>query len=254
LVDLWDDSRLVPGDDWRVELSEAINTAKVAILLVSADFLASQFIVENELPPLLAAAKSSGVVILPVVVGASRFDRTPTLSCYQAVNEPSQPLSTLPVAEREKVWVRVANAVEAAMVGSAASEGWYVAQERKLRESLNELLNSEDGSFLIVSSGDYYVQFIVEEPNLYCEAVSNQFIPKRYQLSTAEAAAIVSLGFLAPTGEGQNFSRGYLLSDALRDVRSIAGSAIRVFRDAYHISSDVELEYRLTPQEQRGRA
>ena len=50
-LDLWDDSRISPGQAWQKEIAGALARADVAILLVSADFLASDFIVNNELPP-----------------------------------------------------------------------------------------------------------------------------------------------------------------------------------------------------------
>jgi nucleoside 2-deoxyribosyltransferase len=51
LIDLWVDTRLRAGDRWRKEIDNALQRAMVAILLVSADFLASDFITDNELPP-----------------------------------------------------------------------------------------------------------------------------------------------------------------------------------------------------------
>ena len=50
-IDLWDDTRIETGDVWRTEIQEALDQTRVAILLVSADFMASNFIVGKELPP-----------------------------------------------------------------------------------------------------------------------------------------------------------------------------------------------------------
>src|SRR2546425_10101985 len=60
LVELWDDTRIAAGTIWRSEIKQAIDTAQVAVLLISADFLASDFIAADELPPLLRRAESAG--------------------------------------------------------------------------------------------------------------------------------------------------------------------------------------------------
>jgi hypothetical protein len=51
-LSLWDDSRIQPGDKWREEIETALAAAKVALLLVSSDFLASEFVSNSELPQL----------------------------------------------------------------------------------------------------------------------------------------------------------------------------------------------------------
>jgi TIR domain len=65
IVDPWSDKKITPGASWRDEIRLAIETAKVAVLLISADFLASPFIAEDELPLLLAVAQTKGTVIIP---------------------------------------------------------------------------------------------------------------------------------------------------------------------------------------------
>jgi hypothetical protein len=106
----WDDTRLKPGTNWREEIAEAIARAQVAILLVSADFLASEFITTDELPPLLEAAKVRGTKILPIIVGSCAFRSSP-LSQFQAENDPSKPLAALPTHKRDEVWVKLAEDV-----------------------------------------------------------------------------------------------------------------------------------------------
>jgi len=109
----WDDRKIQGGALWRAELEAAIATAGVAIMLVTADFISSQFIAEKELPPLLDAVADEGVLILPVIVSASMYTKLPELSRYQAVNDPSRPLVTLTRGKQEAVLADVAERVRA---------------------------------------------------------------------------------------------------------------------------------------------
>jgi len=53
MVERWDDTRIKSGQDWRIEIAKAIESAKVAVLLISAFFMASEFIMNSEVPALL---------------------------------------------------------------------------------------------------------------------------------------------------------------------------------------------------------
>lgn len=112
---VWDDSRIQAGTPWKAEIEAALASTKVAILLISADFLASDFIVNNELPPLLEAAKHDGATILSVIVRPCRFTQNTELSRFQAINDPAEPLVRMRAAKREDMFVKVADAVEKAL-------------------------------------------------------------------------------------------------------------------------------------------
>ena len=114
-LDYWADTHIRPGDDWKQEIRAALDTAQVAVLLISADFFASDFIDENEIPPILTAAQAKGVRILPVILSTSRFARHPDLVRFQAVNSPNQPLDKMSRAEQEEVFDRLAQIVENAL-------------------------------------------------------------------------------------------------------------------------------------------
>lgn len=117
LVDLWSDKKLEGGVKWREELRGALASAQVAILLVSADFFASEFITTNELPPLLEKARRDGTTILSVIVSPCRFARSP-LSKYQSMNDPARPLVQMQRSGRERLWVRIAERVEDVVSGT----------------------------------------------------------------------------------------------------------------------------------------
>ena len=110
-IDFWDDSRISPGQDWREEIEKALAAARVAILLVSADFLASDFIVNKELPPLLHRASRGGVLVLPVIVGPCLWSEHEALARYQSVNRPDRPLSSMSANDAEATLVSLGRSV-----------------------------------------------------------------------------------------------------------------------------------------------
>ena len=69
-IKIWTDKDIAPGMKWQDEIEDALSRTKVAVLMISTDFLSSDFITKQELPPLLAAAQSEGVEILPVIAQA----------------------------------------------------------------------------------------------------------------------------------------------------------------------------------------
>lgn len=110
-IEYWDDTKIPPGAKWREEIQKALKSAAIAILLVSPEFLASNFITRNELPPLLKAAEEKGVTILCVILRDSLFQDS-NLRVFQSVNPPSNPLSEMSRGKRDTVWVNVARAVK----------------------------------------------------------------------------------------------------------------------------------------------
>ena len=68
LLDIWDDRRITGGDDWFPEIEKAIESAHVAILMISANFLTSKFILGKEVPELLKKREKDNLRIMPLIV------------------------------------------------------------------------------------------------------------------------------------------------------------------------------------------
>ncbi len=105
LVDLWDDTKIKAGMKWRDEIEMALKEARVAVLLVSTDFLASDFVNKHELPRLLKAAEDEGATIIPLILKPCLFEQYKELSQFQAINEPSKPLVKLSGVNRDSLLV-----------------------------------------------------------------------------------------------------------------------------------------------------
>jgi len=121
-LDIWNDKRIKPGAEWRKEIDQALARAKVAVLLVSPHFLASDFIVENELPSLLEVAEKEGVKILWVPLSHAAFAET-KIDKYQAVLDPARPMNMRHHAHVGKAMEEVCKAISQAFSAPSDSRG-----------------------------------------------------------------------------------------------------------------------------------
>ena len=110
-IKVWADISIQPGANWQKELAHALSSAKVAVLLVTPNFLASDFIAKQELPPLLKAAEKEGLIILWVAVSTSLYDVT-EIEPFQAINDPLRPLDLLSPPERNRVLTEIARKIK----------------------------------------------------------------------------------------------------------------------------------------------
>ncbi len=110
VIDLWADTKITANVVWEDKFKEALDVARVALVLVSADFLASDFVIKHKLPKLLSNASSSGTIIIPIILSPCLFKRS-KLAIFQSVNSPDSPLSSLDHNAQEMILMRIAEVV-----------------------------------------------------------------------------------------------------------------------------------------------
>lgn len=107
-IDIWDDRRIKAGENWEGEIEDALSRARVAILLVSADFLNSEFVARREIPQILLMNQQKGLKIFPIIVRHCPWQVVPWLSRLQIRPRGAQPLSTLSENDAEAALSNVA--------------------------------------------------------------------------------------------------------------------------------------------------
>ncbi len=80
----WSDRDLKAGE-WEPQIERAMRGAVAAVLLVSDNFLASDYIIQRELPYLLRAHKERGLMILWVYLEPCYLARHPEITKFQAM-------------------------------------------------------------------------------------------------------------------------------------------------------------------------
>ncbi len=65
---VWYDSDIRAGDDWSLEIEQTIVDADAAILMISEDFLESEFIRGREVPALMRRRKEGQLKVFPLII------------------------------------------------------------------------------------------------------------------------------------------------------------------------------------------
>jgi tetratricopeptide (TPR) repeat protein len=103
ILKLWNDRDIETGADWFREIETELSHAKVVVMLITANFLTSGFILGEEVPRILQRRRSEGILVAPVVVEPCAWQPVKWLSSMQLFPKDGIPLSTLtkPKADTE---------------------------------------------------------------------------------------------------------------------------------------------------------
>lgn len=111
LLNFWDDRQIGAGDNWYEKIEDAMNAARVAILLVSANSLTSQFILREEVSRLLKRRDREGLVIIPVILKACPWKKVAWLSRMQVRPKDGKPLAAYGANRRDEALSDIASEV-----------------------------------------------------------------------------------------------------------------------------------------------
>lgn len=135
LLEVWDDRRIGAGEGWYEEIQAAMNRASVALLLVSADFLTSNFILREEVPRLLERREKEGMRLFPVLVRPCNWPLVPWLAPLQIRPKDARPLSGGTEHQIDADLTAIAEEVWAILnptVQEAAQAGYFSLPPEKL--------------------------------------------------------------------------------------------------------------------------
>jgi TIR domain len=103
LLETWHDGLIQPGADWLPEIEAALARARVAILIVSADFLNSEFIRRKEVPVVIELRSREDIRVIPVIARPCQWKMVNWLARLQARPVGGKSLEELTRVQAEKV-------------------------------------------------------------------------------------------------------------------------------------------------------
>jgi hypothetical protein len=118
MVNVWHDRLIKPGTDWAQEIDRNLDHANVILLLVSADFLASQYCMGIELRRALERHKAEGVRMVPILVRECDLEGAP-FTGLQWLPTGSKPVKKW--SDRDSAWTDVAKGIRKVVEDLVAS-------------------------------------------------------------------------------------------------------------------------------------
>ena len=109
LIEAWHDRKIEAGDDWKEQIDRNLEDADIILLLVSADFIASDYCYEKEMKRALEREKNRQARVIPVILRDVNWGRAP-FAHLQALPENAKAVMTWP--DRDTAWRNVSEGIE----------------------------------------------------------------------------------------------------------------------------------------------
>ena len=149
LVAIWHDRRIDAGQEWRYEINEHLAKAKIVLLLVSADFLASDYCWGVEMKQALKLHEAGQATVIPIILRPVDWTDAP-FGKLQALPEAAKPITKW--QDKDEAFANVAKGVRRAVeaLSNTASE-WGSGTTRLVRRSMPSRSDKSASSYVSIS-------------------------------------------------------------------------------------------------------
>jgi TIR domain len=112
-IELWSDAEIVPGTEWRDEIQAALEAAEAIVLLVSPDFIQSDFCYGIEMARALERHASGDAIVLPIIIRSTDLRNAP-IEKLQYLPTGAKPVARWP--DRDEAWLDVVSGFRRALL------------------------------------------------------------------------------------------------------------------------------------------
>lgn len=274
IIDVWHDRRIIAGQDFAKEIDRHVETDDIILLLVSADFIDSDYCYNKEMSRAMARHDAGDAVVIPIILRACDWHGAP-FGKLNATPPDGRPITQYP--DRDQAFLEVAKAVRAAAKHfeqryNNNAQGYATSQVTKVptangrsgpRSSnlrIAKQFSERDRDAFKVESFEYMAKFfenslaelVERNPGIegdFRRIDANRFTAKIYKYGKAIGQCTVYLGFRFASGIAYSSSEtlesnGYneLLSvdadDQSMHLRLLGMAAIRDGNDHSNLSQE----------------
>lgn len=125
LIDPWHDDEMKLGDNWYDQINASMGSARLAVLLLTDEFLKSPFVLQHELPELERRHKVDGLIIAPILCEKCDWETNSWLASLQIKpreNATPVPLVSLSQSNRDHALRKLATEIAMDLGENALAE------------------------------------------------------------------------------------------------------------------------------------
>ena len=109
LVSEWHDRKIEPGDKWEQSISTNLSTADIIVLLISIDFINSNYCYDIEMEAALERVANGSAILVPVIVRSCMW-KTTKFAAFQALPTDGRAITTW--SDHDEAFTNVAEGIQ----------------------------------------------------------------------------------------------------------------------------------------------
>ncbi|WP_414571591.1 GUN4 domain-containing protein [Nostoc sp. CCY 9925] len=113
VISSWHDRKILPGEEWDYQINENLNTADIILLLVSPDFLSSEYCWDVEVKKAIERHHAREACVIPVILRSVDWNGAP-FGKLQALPKNAEPVVSRNWHNQDKAFTDVAIGIRAA--------------------------------------------------------------------------------------------------------------------------------------------
>ena len=110
VISTWHDRKILPGGEWDSEIDRNLETARIILLLISADFIASDYCWGKEVKLALERHRAKDATVVPIILRSCDWQSAP-FAKLQGLPREMKPVTAW--ADRDAAWTDVARGIRA---------------------------------------------------------------------------------------------------------------------------------------------
>ncbi|MDR4460475.1 MAG: TIR domain-containing protein [Nitrospirales bacterium] len=114
VIEVWHDRKIAGGREWADQIDENLEQASIILLLISSDFLASDYCYDKEMGRALEKHQSGEARVIPIIIRSADWTSVP-FAVLQALPQDGKPIASW--KNKDEAWTEVAKGIRLIVQG-----------------------------------------------------------------------------------------------------------------------------------------